>query len=446
MTQNLEIPFPQKPAGISLLDFNRRIKALLHNDTLLEQWVVAETSDVRLSRGHCYMELIQKDDAGATIARLQAVVWASTFQSLNYKFLNATGNHLGSNMKVMVRLSATYHELYGMKAVITDVDPSYTLGDMERIRLEILQRLKAEGVLEMNKQLPWPQAVQRVAVISAPGAAGYGDFMHQLEGNSYGLVFYTCLFAATMQGASTAPSVIDALNRIERHAHLFDCVVIIRGGGSTSDLNSFDNYDLANNIAQFPLPVITGIGHERDVTVLDYVAALRVKTPTAAAEFLIGRGVEQLARLQELQNTVASLVQESLARAGEQLAYYTSFIPLAATRIVETGKMRLQQQAQALPLAVTNRIAAERARLDRSVQLIAAALPQQLSREKMRLDNLQDKVAILSPRNTLNRGYSLTMHNGHVVTDASQLKPGDVVTTHFKAGSVKSTIVTSQKS
>ena len=446
MTQNLEIPFPQKPAGISLLDFNRRIKALLHNDTLLEQWVVAETSDVRLSRGHCYMELIQKDDAGATIARLSAVVWASTFQTLNYKFLNATGNHLGSNMKVMVRLSATYHELYGMKAVITDVDPSYTLGDMERIRLEILQRLKAEGVLEMNKQLPWPQAVQRVAVISAPGAAGYGDFMHQLEGNSYGLVFYTCLFAATMQGASTAPSVIDALNRIERHAHLFDCVVIIRGGGSTSDLNSFDNYDLANNIAQFPLPVITGIGHERDVTVLDYVAALRVKTPTAAAEFLIGRGVEQLARLQELQNTVASLVQESLARAGEQLAYYTSFIPLAATRIVETSKMRLQQQAQALPLAVTNRIAAERARLDRSVQLIAAALPQQLSREKMRLDNLQDKVAILSPRNTLNRGYSLTMHNGHVVTDASQLQPGDVVTTHFKAGSVKSTIVTSQKS
>ena len=446
MTQNLEIPFPQKPAGISLLDFNRRIKALLHNDTLLEQWVVAETSDVRLSRGHCYMELLQKDDKGATIARLSAVVWASTFQTLNYKFLNATGNHLGSNMKVMVRLSATYHELYGMKAVITDVDPSYTLGDMERIRLEILQRLKAEGVLEMNKQLPWPQAVQRVAVISAPGAAGYGDFMHQLEGNSYGLVFYTCLFAATMQGASTAPSVIDALNRIERHAHLFDCVVIIRGGGSTSDLNSFDNYDLANNIAQFPLPVITGIGHERDVTVLDYVAALRVKTPTAAAEFLIGRGVEQLARLQELQNTVASLVQESLARAGEQLAYYTSFIPLAATRIVETSKMCLQQQAQALPLAVTNRIAAERARLDRSVQLIAAALPQQLSREKMRLDNLQDKVAILSPRNTLNRGYSLTMHNGHVVTDASQLQPGDVVTTHFKAGSVKSTIVTSQKS
>lgn len=446
MTQNLEIPFPQKPAGISLLDFNRRIKALLHNDTLLEQWVVAETSDVRLSRGHCYMELLQKDDKGATIARLSAVVWASTFQTLNYKFLNATGNHLGSNMKVMLRLSATYHELYGMKAVITDVDPSYTLGDMERIRLEILQRLKAEGVLEMNKQLPWPQAVQRVAVISAPGAAGYGDFMHQLEGNSYGLVFYTCLFAATMQGASTAPSVIDALNRIERHAHLFDCVVIIRGGGSTSDLNSFDNYDLANNIAQFPLPVITGIGHERDVTVLDYVAALRVKTPTAAAEFLIGRGVEQLARLQELQNTVASLVQESLARAGEQLAYYTSFIPLAATRIVETSKMRLQQQAQALPLAVTNRIAAERARLDRSVQLIAAALPQQLSREKMRLDNLQDKVAILSPRNTLNRGYSLTMHNGHVVTDASQLQPGDVVTTHFKAGSVKSTIVTSQKS
>ena len=288
-----------QPNGITLSEFNSRIERTLNGDTqLFNQWVIAETSDLRLNRsGHCYTELIEKDARGETVAKMGAAIWAGNYSKLYNKFLKATGQVLATGMKVLVNVSVSYHRLYGMKVVINDIDPSYTMGDMERQRQEILNRLKAEGIIDMNKQLPFPQVPQRIAVISAEGAAGYGDFMNQLLGNPYGLQFYTCLFNAVMQGAQTVPTVLAALDRINAHQELFDCVVIIRGGGATSELNSFDNYDLAANVAQFPLPVIVGIGHERDVTVLDYVAGKRVKTPTAAAEWLILQGTNALAHL-----------------------------------------------------------------------------------------------------------------------------------------------------
>ncbi len=438
------LPLDITPHGISLLEFNGRIKRLLHHSDVLDCWVAAETADLRLSRGHCYMELLQKDERNNTVARLGAAIWASAYPALDAKFFAVTGNHLATGMKVLVKVNATFHELYGMKAVITDIDPQYTLGDMERQRLEILRRLKEEGIIDENKALGWPLVPQRVAIISAAGAAGYGDFMNQLHGNAYGLAFYTCLFAAVMQGGNTVPSVLGALERIERHIGLFDCVVIIRGGGSTSDLNSFDNYDLAARIATFPLPVITGIGHERDTTVLDYVAALRVKTPTAAAEFLIGRAAEQLARVDELKNAVSSTVREAVSLSRKQLDYYADFIPLSARQTMERGRMRLDQHARALPLVAGKRLDSERARLHHLAALALQAIPQIISRERLRLGALNDKVQILSPRNTLNRGYSLTLKNGRAVTSSSQLAAGDVITTHFKDGSAKSTITTTK--
>lgn len=436
------LPLNLTPRGISLLEFNGRIKRLLHHSDVLDCWVTAETADLKVSRGHCYMELLQKDERSNTIARLGAVIWASAYSALDAKFFAITGNHLVTGMKVLVKVNATFHELYGMKAVITDIDPQYTLGDMERQRLEILKRLKEEGIIDENKALGWPLVPQRIAIISAASAAGYGDFMNQLHGNAYGLAFYTCLFPAAMQGDNTVPSVLQALSRIDAHANLFDCVVIIRGGGSTSDLNSFDNYDLAARIATFPLPVITGIGHERDTTVLDYVAALRVKTPTAAAEFLIKHAAEQLTRLEEIKNAVSSTVREAVSLARKQLDYYADFIPLSARQILERGQMRLEQHTRALPLVVGKRLDAERARLRHLAGMTLNLVPQALSRERLRLGALDDKVQILSPRNTLNRGYSLTMKNGHVVTSSSQLAAGDTITTHFKDGASKSTITT----
>lgn len=428
-------------SAITLREFNNRIKRLLNNPAVCNCWIRAELSDVNVRGGHCYLELLEKDErTGATVAKMRGIIWANRFAYLRQKFLQVTGQELRSGMKVMLEVSVNYHEQYGISLIITDIDPSYTLGDMERLRREILARLKAEGIIDMNKQLPFPTVPQRIAIVSAAGAAGYGDFMNQLHNNAYGLQFYTCLFPAVMQGKETVASVTAALDRINLHLDLFDCVVIIRGGGSTSDLNSFDDYSLASNVAQFPLPVVVGIGHERDVTILDYVACRRVKTPTAAAELLIGCGVEALAHIDELRDTIVNTAREYITEAKRQIQYLSGTIPLIAGNIVERNSARLQHIMQIVPLTAQNRIAQGNERLNFLIKSMSQASAQAIVREKMRLTALYDKVQILSPQNTLRRGYSLTTLNGHAVTDASQLAPGDNITTHFASGKVVSTV------
>ena len=433
--------FPDQPQSITLSQFNALIsQAVNANPDLHNRWVVAETSDLRVVRGHCYMELVEKDDRDVTVAKLGAVIWASTFVRLNAEFQAATGSELKTGMKLLVMVTANYHSQYGFKAVINDIDPSYTLGDMARQRLEILRRLKVDGIIDMNKELPIADVPQRIAVISAAGAAGYGDFMNQLEHNPYGLKFYTCLFGASMQGAQTVSSVLAALDRINGYQDLFDAVVIIRGGGATSELNSFDNYDLAASVAQFPLPVIVGIGHDRDETVLDFVAAVRVKTPTAAAEWLIKRGTNALAHLDELQEAVVTAVRETVGHAREQLTYYTGMIPAAARRIIETNGIRLDNFANSIPLAANNLIAAQRTRLDRASERMSQAVEHAMQREQQRLKALGEKAALLSPENTLQRGYSLVWAGGKCVTAASQINPGERVTMQFADGTADATV------
>lgn len=426
--------------SLTLLQYNSRIKKLLYDPSVQACWVTAETSDLRVSRGHCYLELIQKSDAGETVARLGSVIWASTYANLNSKFIAATGKPLGSAMKVMVKLTANFHEQYGLKAVINDIDPSYTLGDMERIRREIIAKLTSEGIIEMNKQLPWGLAPRRVAVISARGAAGYGDFLNQLHHNDYGLKYYTCLFEAVMQGANCVPSVIEALDRIAAVEHMFDCVVIIRGGGSTSDLNSFDSYELGSSIAQFPLPIITGIGHDRDVTIPDMVSKLHVKTPTAAAAFLVQCGAAQLERLKVLTEAIATISREAVSQAREQLAYYGNFIPMAAQKLIETSRLRLNGYTQSIPLVLRSRVGNERVGLQHKQEAIKTAVGSAIERQRMLLAALSDKVSLLSPQNTLNRGYSLTTCDGHVVTSVETLKTGDRIETTLKDGKVTSVV------
>ena len=431
-----------QPQGISLSEFNSRIEQVLNGEPLLHnQWVIAETSDLRLNRsGHCYTELIEKNAQGQTVAKVEAVIWANNYGRLYHKFLNATGQVLASGMKVLVNVSASFHRLYGMKVAINDIDPSFTLGDMARQRQEIIKRLTDEGIIDLNKELPWADVPQRIAIISAEGAAGYGDFMNQLHGNPYGLQFYTCLFNAVMQGTQTVPTVLAALDRINQHIDLFDCVVIIRGGGATSELNSFDNYDLASYIAQFPLPVIVGIGHERDVTVLDYVAAMRVKTPTAAAEWLIQRGAEALAHLNDLQDEVISAVRDNVSQAKEQLAYFTSMIPATARRIIDTNQLRLINYAKSIPFAVGNLITNQRTLLTHVVQRMGDNVTRVMQREQQRLQALNDKATLLSPVNTLQRGYSLVRVGGKCVTAADQLHPGDNISVQFAEGTADATV------
>lgn len=421
--------------AISLVEFNRRIGGLLHDASVQRCWVVAETSDVRQSGGHCYLELVQKDaQTGQTLARMRGIVWASVYARLRCEFERATGQPFASGMNVMVEVSANFHEQYGLSVVITGINPTYTLGDMARQRLEILNRLRSEGIIDLNKQLPWADVAQRVAVISAAGAAGYGDFMNQLHNNPSGIKFYTCLFPAVMQGQSTVTSVIAALERINDYADLFDCVVIIRGGGSTSDLNSFDNYDLAANVAQFPLPVICGIGHDRDNTVVDSVASVRVKTPTAAAEWLLDRAQSALDHVNALTDMVVDSATQMLSGARQQLAYFTSGIPLMADNIVVRHRARLQQIAAAIPVVAARRIDGAGKDLAFASQRLAMAARQCVANERQRVTGLEKQVELLSPDRVLRRGYSLTLRDGHVVTSASSLRAGDSLVTRFADG------------
>ena len=439
--------FPDQPQGMTLSEFNARIERQVNGvPSLQNQWVIAETSDLRLNRsGHCYTELIEKDEHGTTIAKIGAAIWAGTYRDLYDKFLRSTGQVLATGMKVMVKVTVNFHSLYGMKVVIYDIDPNYTLGDMARQRQEIIKRLTDEGIIDLNKELQWADVPQRIAIISAEGAAGYGDFMNQLHSNPYGLQFYTCLFNAVMQGSQTVPTVLAALDRINQHIDLFDCVVIIRGGGATSELNSFDNYDLASYVANFPIPVIVGIGHERDVTVLDYVAAMRVKTPTAAAEWLIQRGAEALAHLNDLQDEVINAVRDNVSQAKEQQAYFTSMIPATARRIIDTNHLRLNNYAKSIPFAVSNLITNQRTMLSHVMERMGDNVARVMQREQQRLQALHDKATLLSPVNTLQRGYSLVRKDGHCITAADQLHPGDNISVQFAEGTADATVTTVTK-
>ena len=426
----------KSPNTITLQEFNNRIKRLLADPSVMNCWVVAETTDVRINQ-HCYLQLLEKNPkTGATVAKIKAIIWGNQFRFLNARFKQVTGRDIGNDMKIMVCLSVNYSPQYGLTVVLNDINPEFTLGDMERQRQEILNRLTQEGIIGQNKTVPVPPVLQRIAIVSAAGAAGYGDFMKQLTDNKYGVCFYPCLFQATMQGVKTVPTVLAALDKVEQNQHLFDCVVIIRGGGGTEELNSFDNYDLARRVATFPLPVIVGIGHERDITVLDYVAGIRVKTPTAAAEHIILQAANALAHIGDLSNQVVSIARDYIARAKEQLSYYAGNLPIMAQRIIDTNTLRLQNFIQNIPLHVQRRIEGENAQLARQKDAIKNAVAQVKMKETMRLEALGDKIELLSPRKVMARGYTLTTCEGKIMTDAAQLEAGKLVTIHFRDGKV----------
>lgn len=409
------------PTAITLLQLNERVTATLATTpSLTGVWVTAETSDVRSSGGHCYMELIDKDPAtGRARARLRATIWAARFARLNEVFRAATGSGITSDIKVMVCLSVSFHPIYGLSANITDIDPTYTVGDLLRRRREMIERLTAEGIIEQNRRLQWPAVPARIAVISARTAAGYGDFINQLYSNRYNLRFTTRLFPALMQGDGAPRSIVAALEAIAADSVDYDCVVIIRGGGATGDLAAFDDYVLAANIALFPLPVVIGIGHERDITLLDYVANMRVKTPTAAAEWLIGRGADALARLQTIATDIVGAATAAVGSAHRRLDFIAGQLPALTTGIIEKGRLRTGRQvADSIVQSVTNILA----------------------RQGDRLKALGTLLDTLSPQATLRRGFSITRLDGHAVADPAQIPDGAVITTTLAQGTITSTV------
>jgi exodeoxyribonuclease VII large subunit len=430
------------PSAITVRELSRRITSLLSVPQTQNVWLTAELSDVRQSGGHCYMELIDKNEAtGAIDARLRGIIWAGNYSRLNSRFAAYTGGQrLATGIKVMVKGSINYHASFGMSFVINDIDPSFTLGDIERRRIEILSRLRQEGILDLNKSLEWNVPTLRIAVISAAGAAGYGDFINQLYGNSSSLRFVARLFPAVMQGERTAASVIEALDAVNERIDDWDCVVIIRGGGATSDLVSFDNYDLAANVAQFPIPVIVGIGHERDVTVLDYIANMRVKTPTAAAEWLIANAERQLEELRRVAADMLRAVNDKLSGCKTQLAYIEGQLPVAPVAALDRMKARQRGASSSLIAATTGRIAPALARLDQVPASIQLALANTLGRRRDKLSAASTLLDALSPMATLRRGYTITRVNGKAVTSVDDIKPGDTIVTSIYNGVVQSCV------
>lgn len=420
---------------ITLLELTQRISNLVMRPETQNVWITAELQDVASRGGHCYMELLQKDEDGRQVARIRGCCWANIYGPLSRRFYEATGQQFASGLKVMLRVSARMHSVFGLSLDIQEVNPEYTMGDLIRRRNEILRKLQDEGILEDNRSLKWPIVIQRVAIISAPGAAGYGDFMNQLLNNPSRLKFKTRLFPGVMQGASAPASIIAALEEIAKEAKEWDGVVIIRGGGATSDLQAFEDYALAASVAQFPLPVAIGIGHERDVTVLDWVANIRLKTPTAVAEWLIGKGETVLGALIAAGNKIVQYATQRVAGDKEQLAQAEALLPVAATGAVERSKAMLTRAVSTLYGLSSGKIEPSRARLDMIAANLAAASSNQLRRQAERLDASEKLLEVLSPASTLARGYSITRIDGHAVSSVKDVPLGALLEITLADGS-----------
>ncbi len=424
---------------LTLYELNSLVREVLECEMPDEYWVEAELSECREARGHCYMELIQKDERSATpIAKASARCWASKWTLIRPYFERTTGQQLHAGMKVLLKVYAQFHEAYGFSWIVTDIDPTYTLGDMARKRQEIIRQLKTEGVFDLQKELRMPLFCQRIAVISSETAAGYGDFCNQLADNPYGFKFHTQLFPAIMQGEGVEQSVINALECI--YNEQFDCVVIIRGGGATSDMSGFDTLALAENVANFPLPIITGIGHDRDESILDMVSHTRVKTPTAAAAFLIDHLKTVMDILNDSQEQIVRLAQQKLAYYKSQFSAIAEVLPRLFSNVKVRQEARLDALNNRLILSSGSKLSSLKSQLSTVAEHLPILLDRRLMAEKHRLQLIEEKAKSLDPTLLLSRGYSMTMKDGKIVRDPKTLRHGDEIETHLEKGTIKSIV------
>jgi exodeoxyribonuclease VII large subunit len=406
---------------LSLTELQQIIKDSLYIALPDFYWVMAEISEIKENyAGHCYLELIEKQpDEKNTRARVKAIIWSNRYRFLNAFFQNTSGESLKEGMKILVRIKVEYHELYGLSLVISDIDPSFTIGEMALKRQMIIRRLEEEGVFTMSRELEFPVVPQKIAVISSEGAAGYRDFISHLKGNSSKFVFYTALFETVMQGTETEQSVISALNRVADHPGMFDVAVIIRGGGSQSDLSWFDNYNIAYHVTQFPIPVITGIGHEKDLSVTDMVASQALKTPTAVADHLIERIADAEAGLNNIISGIYAITESVIDKNRS---------------LLESFKMKMISGAGSIAAGMKTLIERHRSDLTKGTFYM-------LDKAKTKTTVLENTLGILDPENVLRRGYSITTLNGRLIKSAKETRIDDILSTRFSNGKINSKVM-----
>ncbi len=408
--------------GISLSELSEIIEQGLKKTLQPHYWIVAEISEIQANRnGHCYLELIEKpEDKENPTAKMRAVIWANVFRMLAPYFESETGCQLSVGMKIMVQVSVNFHSLYGFSLQITDINPIYTIGEDEQRRLKIIHQLEEEGIIDLNKEIPLPSVIQRIAVISSQNAAGYQDFMQQLACNLHNINFQTTLFPAAMQGVEVEKSVVAQLDEIYKHETDFDAVVIIRGGGARTDLRWFDSYEIAANVAQFPLPIITGIGHDKDQSITDLVANTSLKTPTAVAEFIINHCEMFIDQLDYLQSSIQDVFASTLDEQAVAL---------------ENIQLRTMQALKIAVMQTYNK-------LDSFSQNLQHAASKKILQETTKLQLLEKSIDSLNPQKVLKQGYTLTTNsNGEIVRSKKQLHKNDTITTIFADGNVNSTVI-----
>lgn len=423
------------------------VKDLVETSFTGAYWVTAEISSLSLNtRGHCYLELVEKRDGSATpVAKARAIIWSYAFPMIKETFEQATGQKLRAGIKVQVKVEVSFHEAYGYSLIIQDIDPTYTMGSMALLRKEIIDHLTRDGILDMNAHLPLPRPLQRIAVISSATAAGYGDFCSQLDNNAEGYKFIIRLFPAVMQGERTAASIIAALDSVARQIEDWDCVVIIRGGGAVSDLAGFENYDLAAYCAQFPLPIITGIGHERDTTVLDYVAHTHLKTPTAVAAFLLERMDAEAAFLQKAENALSLYAQRLYSQQTEWLSAIGTRLNISAGIFTANKRSSLALLWERIRTSATTIMERKRSQLDNSQERIGICARHIIDKQHTHIEAMERSLHLFEPRRILQLGYSITRKDGKAVLSSEHLKNGDVLITTLSEGEVVSIVSTADR-
>ena len=427
--------------ALTLYELNSLVVELIDKVMPSSYWVEAEIADARESKGHLYLELIEKDEStNIPIARASAKCWRSSWLMIGPHFERVAGVKLRAGLQIMIQVHAQFHAQYGFSWIIDDINPEYTMGSMARKRNEIIAQLKSEGVFELQRELCLPLFAQRIAVISSASAAGYGDFCNQLQHNEYGFRFQMQLFQAFMQGEQVEQSIVAALNLISTKENDFDCVVIIRGGGATADLSGFDTLVLAENVANFPLPVITGIGHERDESILDMVAHTRVKTPTAAAAFLIDHLAATLNRIEQAQISIQRMVEHRIQHEKLHLQQLSTHIPILFSMVKNRENARLDDYWHALLQRVMLHLQQSKMRVELLSNKVIPATTNKLMAEQHKLQLLEQRVDGVNPERMLRLGYSLTYKNGYVLRNVNEVKAGDEITTRLE-GSIITSVV-----
>ncbi len=449
---------------ISLSQLNGIVKEVLKDNLIKTYWIVAEISEIRQNySGHCYLEFIQKDeDSDNLVAKARANIWANTYRLIKPYFETSTNSTLEQGMKILVNVSVEFHELYGLSLTVHDIDPAYTVGDMEQKRTLTIQKLVSDGVFEMNRELEMPVVPQRIAIISSITAAGYDDFISQLINNEFGFVFYPCLFQAYMQGEAAENSILNAIDKIYNNIEYFDVVVIIRGGGSRAELSCFDSYNLASNICQFPLPVIAGIGHERDQSVVDMVANTRVKTPTAAAAFLIDKLSVFANEIYSMSEQIISEAQNIIDNKEHEIELISERITYFAKNLVRDKKESLLRSGYNIAIASSRKFSVvnfdineienkiryswsdmlkiQKRQIKFEQDKFSSSLKTMLQNQIIKIDSTQRILNQCEPVTILKKGFSITTLNGKQIKNIESIKDGTQIETEFINGKISSIV------